>query len=83
MKHKLIDSQELSKNIQKVLVELIPENKTEKIALINIGKNEANEQQTELINSYLISDLNNFGSYSLLSIEVRDFSLFTIEILHT
>lgn len=81
MKNKLISSQNLGRNIYKAIIELIPENEIETIALRNAENAEASEQERQLIDNYLIFDLNNFGNYSFITLTNQEHNFFTIEVL--
>lgn len=67
MKHKLIDQKRLPNSYVILEVELIPENENEKAAIRKVNIMDADEDQKQLVENYLLFGLQ--LPYSILSIE--------------
>lgn len=81
MKNTILNREWLKQDICRVLVELTPENEIEANAIINTGVGQATESERNMLDNYLILNLNGLGNYSIID-QIQQFgNRFVLEIV--
>jgi len=77
MKHKLLGKQNLDNTYLLIEVELIPESDKEKTAIKHVEAMDADEEQRELIDNYLLFGLN--IPYSIVAVKRQNNTRFILK----